>query len=751
MSNQDKGKHRCPDCGRAYKAAETLKRHRKNHGAVPSHVCSVCSAGFRRNDLLQRHIKIHQTRSSRSPDEPQPQNSTQTSSDNNTNSNLNNVTSPRWNGDAWAWPTRDGQSWAVSSFATPTPVDVTANNLMIDDVVSDQFDPLSWAIDSPLQLVDKMSEIGTDRLHSRQLASTFSPPLAQSALCSAEYDSIVLDLVEYAVTFSCPTSDETLLRLAARIENKLDFHGPFSASEPTYHLLDHCVTLFFKHFHLLYPFLREHDFRSGKHANYLYMVTSGIGLIYLKKDTSMLYTRLLAALRERLTMLIHFQQIPEENLLSVCQALLLTQMGIWTFRGEDHVKTAELVGSTVVYLARRLNLFNCDAGDRTDLRTWMNVSRSEMVQKWIKSEEQKRLAFGIYRTQLCVAIVTGCRPAVHWEEMNLFIPYPDHLWHLPVNELADSLSCLAHAPTIQTEYIFADLIRVTLDRNEKIPDLVQTDLQLILFALQQQVQYFCYDPESKARLHSIINAESLSGSLESTTHIVSNTDFLPLIHNKYQEDLLEQSARKMNDVRSEKARLYSALEKWKAGFTASLTTSQLPLERSTLMTSHLLYSISIIALKSPLFSFQRLATSPVIDKRLVLTRIAYNWASSREAELVARHACASYSLLRRELDRPLPDRAPFDVLTEVVIFHCAVLVWVYSGVRDSPGELVLDNNERISLYRANSGPLMIAYASLLRSINPLRIGSSTFVDDVIGMSRYPLPMLEDTVLCTVTD
>ena len=51
--------HICPDCGRAYQAAESLTRHRKNHGESSENVCHVCGATFKRKDILTRHYKIH--------------------------------------------------------------------------------------------------------------------------------------------------------------------------------------------------------------------------------------------------------------------------------------------------------------------------------------------------------------------------------------------------------------------------------------------------------------------------------------------------------------------------------------------------------------------------------------------------------------------------------------------------------------------------------------------------------------------
>lgn len=52
-------KYVCPDCGRAYKAAETMNRHRKNHQDTAEHTCSICNASFKRKDLFDRHYQIH--------------------------------------------------------------------------------------------------------------------------------------------------------------------------------------------------------------------------------------------------------------------------------------------------------------------------------------------------------------------------------------------------------------------------------------------------------------------------------------------------------------------------------------------------------------------------------------------------------------------------------------------------------------------------------------------------------------------
>ncbi|KAL9087064.1 MAG: hypothetical protein Q9159_003828 [Coniocarpon cinnabarinum] len=54
--------HICPECGKSYKAKETLTRHRKNHDATPQYACHLCPSSFRRKDLLSRHIATHESK-----------------------------------------------------------------------------------------------------------------------------------------------------------------------------------------------------------------------------------------------------------------------------------------------------------------------------------------------------------------------------------------------------------------------------------------------------------------------------------------------------------------------------------------------------------------------------------------------------------------------------------------------------------------------------------------------------------------
>lgn len=49
----------CTDCGKSYKAVETLNRHRKNHIQGIEYSCNECHACFKRKDLLDRHSLIH--------------------------------------------------------------------------------------------------------------------------------------------------------------------------------------------------------------------------------------------------------------------------------------------------------------------------------------------------------------------------------------------------------------------------------------------------------------------------------------------------------------------------------------------------------------------------------------------------------------------------------------------------------------------------------------------------------------------
>lgn len=52
----------CPECGKSYRAKETLTRHRKNHESFSPYYCHLCSNSFKRKDLLTRHIATHESK-----------------------------------------------------------------------------------------------------------------------------------------------------------------------------------------------------------------------------------------------------------------------------------------------------------------------------------------------------------------------------------------------------------------------------------------------------------------------------------------------------------------------------------------------------------------------------------------------------------------------------------------------------------------------------------------------------------------
>ena len=52
----------CPECGKTYKAKETLTRHRKNHTTTSQYSCHLCDSSFKRKDLLTRHVATHESK-----------------------------------------------------------------------------------------------------------------------------------------------------------------------------------------------------------------------------------------------------------------------------------------------------------------------------------------------------------------------------------------------------------------------------------------------------------------------------------------------------------------------------------------------------------------------------------------------------------------------------------------------------------------------------------------------------------------
>ena len=553
-------------------------------------------------------------------------------------------------------------------------------------------------------------------------------------------EQVTSELIEIALDFSYSASGlshraSLWQRTSRKVEDAFDLQRVVPAVGSLKHVLGYFVWLYFERFHSLWPLFWKHDLDVNSLRPHLYITLSAIGSMYAGDAAADYHFQILEALRMQLLLATFQHQLPEEVHESLCQSLLLIQAATLYFGHKMAFSSAQQLGTIVVSLARKMNLFVELTASRLGSGENLKSSKEDLSKRWVRSETRKRLAFGILRTEVYVSLLLGTRPLVSFEEVNLHTPSPDALWNGSQGQSGQSqvVSYLASSVQEQQGYLFSDLVRIALERDEQLPSLRTDELELLLFGLQHYVWCFSHDPGLACRLSISFVAENVKEK---------RTD---------QSDLLDLR-REMKDLKNDYDQIIAGLEKCKRSLAANATPAQVIHQRTTLLASHLLYNLSIIKLRADLPTIHRLVLNNIVKDEPCHDAVlaVYKWSVTAEALVATEQACATWLLITTEMKRPADGRASFSILSHIALLHAAVVVWAYACTRREPAATRLDLDrsattgseaEDLRMYRANNAVLMVHFANLLKEISPVWARASSYHMTVSAMGESPLPLL----------
>ncbi|OCK81720.1 hypothetical protein K432DRAFT_294883 [Lepidopterella palustris CBS 459.81] len=813
----DSPKFICPDCNRAYKAVETLNRHRKNHSKSIDYVCNTCGSGFRRKDLLDRHMQIHdegqaskgnssrhrrrdqracvrcsqlkikcdrlapcsrcqrgayqciykdrqRTRTEKSPERLnashntpspkssfQPLDSTQVASDPFAGLEMGSFPPPTstvppfgqdfsqtmdWTQDVGLPATWENDTWSQNA-AWP----------WLHEALYLQTDP-GWDDSNNFT---HTNDSRTARYHHQSTFFEEDMPLEDHTARKNATRSLIKSVFELSESASTRSERAQFWRKESiKIESVFELQGALPLDGSSSHILEYFVSLYFENFHPLWPLFWNHGLIFDDIQPYLYITLGSIGSIYVSKAAANFHVHTLDVLRMQLLLATFQHQLPDEPL---CQSLLLIQVATLYFGHRKAFSTAQQLGSIVVSLARKMNLFGENTAIIPELiaRKAANAPCNDLIQTWIERETRKRLAFGIFRLEVFVSLLLGQRPLVSFEEVKCRMPCSDALWNNCENkdQLAQELLSLAEE---QPAHVYCDLIHIALDQDEELPNLSPTHLELLLFGLQLQVWRFSHDPGLMTRLG--LSSDMKNAADRAVNFAVSQKSSSPRASPKRDPsgiDLLDHSRRHMHDLKADRARTFSSLRKWKRAMVANANRGHIKHQRNTLLASHLLFNLSFIRLRADLPTFHRIFLDVVKSEPSHASLAAvHKWSKTSDGWDATEHACATWSLITTELERPQNSRASFNILSYVALLHAAAVVWVYAGTHTSPTTARLDMDHSaasdpkrtdLRLYRGNNRLLMLHFADLLRKIAPSWTTVSSFQTTVSIMAQNPIPLL----------
>ncbi|KEF54114.1 uncharacterized protein A1O9_09909 [Exophiala aquamarina CBS 119918] len=484
----------------------------------------------------------------------------------------------------------------------------------------------------------------------------------------------------------------------------------------------------------LWPMICEKDLEDPSNLHpVLFLVAVSAGAMYLDQNASVFGKMMHMCLRTSLITSFIEKEITELDTIWLAQARTTIQVVALYFGQGLELTYAQHLGAVLVTQSRRMNLFK-----RSVAEEFSGASTpEEQIEAWILAETRRRVAFGIVRADVFLSLLLNCPPSISADELEIGLPYPDHLW-LSIGKLSpqELLAALERERMKRNETLFCDLIRIILDHDEALLNMEPRDYELVLFGLQQQVWKFSHDPDMFQRLigHPW-QEEGFVEPLDMDINLVfSDSAVQPRDH-------LQVSHREMRDLVLDRRRLSKALEKWTQSFNASRSRPGFNKDRASILSSLLLFHIYHLQLNACLDVLHHIAdrrcNKMSIDHKRLQTAI--RWAHNTQARNAVNHASKILSLLENEARLNPYKTARYTVLSFIGLYHSSVVLWTCFGASKPSGQLsfVPYNDIPNDYHYSRSHEILMSIVFLYQRLK--RMSWDTFSGSVRRLSCHHFP------------
>ncbi|KAJ4983884.1 C2H2 type zinc finger domain protein [Stagonosporopsis vannaccii] len=585
-------------------------------------------------------------------------------------------------------------------------------------------------------------------------------PTVIAAPSKLDQGRIVQDLVAFAaasVSGTNPNNARASFWQATSTKVAHAFNLQSEERSSTKPALYHFCHQYLEHFAPLWPLLGCHSLDFDALHPALFLVLTSIGAMYCGSQASNYGAMMHTQIRGMLTTAIELED-DEHDFVWLAQARLLTQVAALYFGQPKAFTYAHHLGALLVAQARRNNLFSSVHTAKTLQKFHRSkgiVSDEERFGLWLQLETRRRLAFGIFRGDTYTSALLHTKPLVSMEEIDLCLPTCDAVWRSGKLSASVCLQMIEHDQTPSRELWASDIFRIAMDSKESLPPLSPAGQELLMFGLQYPIWRFSKDREMFARLTGDRKeAFSCDPSLAApeTTAILS---FDKTLQSKKESQAgfnvavdseahyLESAVRQMEDLQQERERLLSALAKWERGLPLVKTFVRTNLDRSSLMSSLILFHLGFIRLLVPLEELHqiqyRMADNKEIDSSLV--RTVHDWAKSHHGRIAAERACNIWNIIEKESGVEKSKRVRFNLLAFIGLHHSAVLLWAYAAAQDCTNSsrplLTLRSNSPVPVDTSHSATLLLCFVDLYAKVSPAQWSSFAKATSVLSNRPFP--------------
>jgi hypothetical protein len=552
--------------------------------------------------------------------------------------------------------------------------------------------------------------------------------------------------------------------MSVQVQKAFLLSSPQEVDDESNHVLDRFISLYQNNFSHLWPFFAQHTFDPSQLHPVLYLTLGSIGSMYGGNASSHYGSLMHEHLRDFLAESLFDFQYTDNDSVSIAQARSLTQVAALYFGHKRAFSYAQHLGSILIAQARRMDLFSPRQSPKwllsiPDLHSDPSANL-DWLSGWIHAETRKRLAYSILRLEVYSSLLLNTRPLLSPEELQLELPCSAFLWltKFPSDSMFIAAIKQDAASSNREKVLFCDFVRLAMDKDEHPPAFDVISVELLLLGLQHHVWRLCHDVEALVRLIGMqlspdlpFNGLDMERTAKYRVPLIPARSFASIDRSQIRssreqfEDHLLQRFRHLKELRDDHERTFFALRKWRCLFNAiggrPLTTN----DRSSIVSSLLLYHVSFLRIFAPVDELHHISYHVTNDKTAdadILNHV-WTWSQSEQCRIAVRHACIFWNVLSAECERPLETQARFTFMAVIGLHHAAVVIWTFAGTHEEASDLKLGSNDetetRVPIVNGQRRHLMAMFVQLFDRISPAWAFRSSFSAAAARLSGTDFP------------
>lgn len=519
------------------------------------------------------------------------------------------------------------------------------------------------------------------------------------------------------------TPEVLMRRHSSIIASRLALRPRSELANSQEHVLQSYVRLYFRHFHPLWPIFPVPLFGLPQCPPHLYLTLAIIGSQYGNQRDAKFGQMAHQVFR---TVLIGRELDMHEAIKSgesLCLTMLLNMATALFFGQRRSFYFAQQLKALLILHAQRIGLFDEARHETQSPRSWQAATTdgtSACYPDVARAEVRRRLAYGILRLDAYIALLMGQRPQINVEDMRISMLGDPAWWQGSLPNMTNTcVSAESDGGLAGSDVMENSTVRSPLSTTATTPSFALGKCGSIcnsqLFCTE--FRRFYYGVEGCPALRRVVDQELMLFGLVPKVLTLSRQrySFCPAIGSVTEFDQKRRrdpcflrepdtpsgqtdevtdpyaisapysSSHQLDYAMArEWGYTLASLARWREVFASTQANAHdlLPQDRQSLFHCHVLYSCVTLHLFADMEELRNLSVLRQHNRHHPLYVRALRWSRSSDAHTALRRVYNTLEIIVEELGHK--QGAQFTFLSYVVLYHCAIVLWVSMQLIEAP-------------------------------------------------------------------